>query len=289
MTFVGKILVVVQVVLSVCFMAFAGAVYTVHDNWKTKAADLQEQVAIGEQQMNSLQEEYDQYKNGMTSQLNSERDRANAAEAQGAGLQQTLAAVRTELDAVKTERDTQRALAAIAGDEAKFRQNEALALRQVNDDLYKSLNAKEAERRSLEDDLFSKEVEVESMVAKQGRLLDELVVLRKVISSNGLDTDPKTYKGQQTPPPVVVGVVENTTTGKRNGADLIQLSIGSDDGLAMGHSVFVYRSRVEEGERPRYLGKVRIIHVTPDKAVGEVINRAKNGIIERGDNVTTKL
>ena len=35
MTFVGKVLVIVQVVLSLCFMAFAGAVYTVQQNWKT--------------------------------------------------------------------------------------------------------------------------------------------------------------------------------------------------------------------------------------------------------------
>jgi chromosome segregation ATPase len=35
MTFVGKVLVVVQVVLSLCFMAFAGAVYTVQQEWKT--------------------------------------------------------------------------------------------------------------------------------------------------------------------------------------------------------------------------------------------------------------
>ena len=35
MTFVGKVLVIVQVVLSLCFMAFAGAVYTVQQDWKT--------------------------------------------------------------------------------------------------------------------------------------------------------------------------------------------------------------------------------------------------------------
>ena len=36
MSFVGKILVVVQLVLSVLFMALAGAVFSVHQNWKDK-------------------------------------------------------------------------------------------------------------------------------------------------------------------------------------------------------------------------------------------------------------
>ena len=34
MSFVGKILVVVQLVLSVLFMAFAGAVQSAHVNWR---------------------------------------------------------------------------------------------------------------------------------------------------------------------------------------------------------------------------------------------------------------
>ena len=41
MTFLGKIVIVVQVVLSLMFMAFAGAVFSVQTNWKTRAEGLQ--------------------------------------------------------------------------------------------------------------------------------------------------------------------------------------------------------------------------------------------------------
>ena len=37
------------------------------------------------------------------------------------------------------------------------------------------------------------------------------------------------------------------------------------------------------------LGKIRVVETWPDKAVCEVVNKTKNGIIQRGDNVTTKL
>ena len=34
MTFVGKLLVIIQLVLSICFMALAGAVFTRHTQWQ---------------------------------------------------------------------------------------------------------------------------------------------------------------------------------------------------------------------------------------------------------------
>ena len=45
MTFVGKMLVVVQLVMSLVFMAFAAAVYSVQQSWKDEAASLQQQVS----------------------------------------------------------------------------------------------------------------------------------------------------------------------------------------------------------------------------------------------------
>ena len=45
MTFVGKILVVVQLVLSLLFMTFAGAVFSVEQNWKTARDDVQQELS----------------------------------------------------------------------------------------------------------------------------------------------------------------------------------------------------------------------------------------------------
>ena len=36
-------------------------------------------------------------------------------------------------------------------------------------------------------------------------------------------------------------------------------------------------------------GEIVIINTTPDKSVGEVIENTRNGVIQKGDNVTTKL
>ena len=93
--------------------------------------------------------------------------------------------------------------------------------------------------------------------------------------------------GQQ-PPPVVEGVVMDARKSARQGTEFVEISLGSDDGLAKGHSLFVYRG-ANGGDRGKYLGKIEIVYVTPDKAVGTVVERAKNGVIQKGDNVTSKL
>ena len=43
------------------------------------------------------------------------------------------------------------------------------------------------------------------------------------------------------------------------------------------------------GVQNKYLGEIRLKLVTADRAVGVVVDRAKNGVIEREDYVTTKL
>ena len=110
-------------------------------------------------------------------------------------------------------------------------------------------------------------------------------MFKKALAANGLETDPKAYAQAQAPPPVVDGEVMDTR--KTQGRDLVEISIGSDDGLRKGTRLFIYRGG--EGQRSKYIGEIRLTLVVPDKAVGVVVDRAKNGQIEKGDYVTTKL
>jgi hypothetical protein len=52
--------------------------------------------------------------------------------------------------------------------------------------------------------------------------------------------------------------------------------------LAVGHTAYISRGA-------KYLGQIKIVRVSADRAVGSVVQRAKNGIIEEGDHVSTKL
>jgi hypothetical protein len=76
-----------------------------------------------------------------------------------------------------------------------------------------------------------------------------------------------------------------TRTNDKSGVELVEITLGSDDGLAVGHELYVYRN----GGQGKYLGQIRIVHLEPDRAVGRVLPETKNGVIERDDNVSTRL
>jgi hypothetical protein len=74
--------------------------------------------------------------------------------------------------------------------------------------------------------------------------------------------------------------------GKINRVDgnLATISIGSDAGLAKGHTLEVYRL----GAKPTYLGRLRIIDVQPKQAVGQVLGKMKESL-KVGDQVSSSL
>ena len=289
MTFVGKLLVVVQVVLSICFMAFAGAVFSVQTNWKVAHKELVEQAELDKTAFEDLEEEFKDFKDAINIQLTNETDRAKAAENDARLLTQQLATKTTELDTTKTELFTQRELAIIAGEEATERRKEAVAQRVVNENLHASLNDVITKMRSLENVIFNESIKSKGLIGKHQKLLAEVKNLKSQARANDLDPSPAAVASRQAPPPVVVGLILETKKGNRRGSEFVEISLGSDDGLLKGHTMSVYRTGAQAGQRAKYLGEIKIVHITPDRAVGTVIDRAKNGTIERGDNVTTKL
>jgi len=285
MTFVGKVLVVVQVVLSVCFMTFAGAVYTVQTNWKKKADDLGKQVASLQSASRDADQEFTDYKTTATANLKAQKTRADTFQAQAAGLAQQVAALKADNERTATESNRQTELARVANIEAGERRKEALRQGAVNKNLHTLIDKLVAQVRGLEDAVYGRDRTMKAVSRRHTQLLQQVAFLRKVVRLNRLSTDPAEYAGKNTPPPSVTGVVLNTLPGQRQRATLIEISIGSDDGLVKGNKLDVYRS----AGKGSYLGKIRIVYVTPDKSVGELIEKTKNGVIKRGDNATTKL
>lgn len=76
---------------------------------------------------------------------------------------------------------------------------------------------------------------------------------------------------------------------KANRVQFVNITIGSDDGLLVGHRLDVLRLSPDGQGATEWLGQVEIVSIEPDSAVAEVVLAAKNGIIQEGDNVTSKL
>lgn len=286
MTFVGKLLVIIQLVLSICFMMLAGAVYTRHMTWRDVAKELESAVASRDADYQKLQAEKDKVIKDLEADVARANNEATDAKAELRLAQNEIENQKILIDTQKTELNTQQALATISGDEAKIRREEALSARRINEQLNTALNDQNQRVRQLEDELFNKEVGAKLLTEKYESLLKGMATLRKVLVANQLDPDPSKYARKLAPPPLVMGkVIDTKQSGRGTSRQLIEVSIGSDDGLTEGNMLYVYRV----GEQNKYLGQIRLELVTPDRAVGVVVERAKNGVIEKEDYVTTKL
>ena len=82
------------------------------------------------------------------------------------------------------------------------------------------------------------------------------------------------------PPQNVKGVITNTDVG-----GLVTISLGSDAGLATGHTLDVFRLR----EGGKYLGRIRLIDVKATEAVGRPVQKMMKGTIQVGDQVASDV
>lgn len=285
MTFVGKILVVVQVLLSIFFMAFAVAVFTIQKSWQDAFNTQAETLSQAQVDLNNTQEKLDQDKTNLTAKAKKAEDRAITNEATNTGLKRQMEVLRRQRDTARTERDNQVALAQIAGEEAKSWREELMVQRAANDKLHVTVDDLRKQTRTQEDEIFSKDTTIRTIAARHVKSLKEAAFLKKVVRQHGLETDPDVVERMLNPPAVEGKVRDTQRARKRGNFELVEISIGSDDGLVKGHVLDVYRT----SGSGKYLGKIKLVYVTPDRAVGTVVERAKNGIIQRGDNVTTKL
>lgn len=288
MSFLGKLLIGLQLFLSVVFLVFAGAVFSTQKNWKAAKESVDSNYTKIDADKKQVEEAFAAYKTRMEIDLKNEQQRAADAEGRAKTLKDQVEVTDKELVAAKTNADEQTELAKVSVEEARQRKEEALLQRGINNDLQKLLNEKQDRVKALEDVKFNLQVAEKALQDKHMKMLDVLALMQKIIAANGLSTDPQTVAGLQTPPPAVDGEVLETKRAGRSGSDLVEISIGSDDGLAEGHKLSVYRPQSAE-RAAKFLGDIKLVYVTPDRSVGAVVLRAKNGVIERGDNVTSKL
>jgi hypothetical protein len=103
---------------------------------------------------------------------------------------------------------------------------------------------------------------------KNLQLIAQVSRLSSVLNSNGLDE----FSNITLVTPDVDGIVTDVAM------DMLQISLGYDDGLREGHELDVFRGA-------NYLGRIVIRKITPSSAVGEIILKYRRGEIKKGDRV----
>ncbi|MBI2805742.1 MAG: hypothetical protein HYX68_12250 [Planctomycetes bacterium] len=119
-------------------------------------------------------------------------------------------------------------------------------------------------------------------------LLEQNQALSKRIALLESGVNPNTIVVRNPNDPNPPAVLVNGKVEKVDGGDLIQISLGTDQGVHKNHTLDVYRITPE----PKYLGMVRIVDANFRTSVGRLVvsgNRAFRPQLKTGDLVTSKL
>lgn len=279
---VGKILIVMQLVFSLCFMCFAGAAYTFHAQWKTKATDLQSKLTNAETNARVSGEAKDAEVKAANELKTKAEEAAKSVSARVVDLETSLKQTEGLLASAEQQRDKAMAELVVAQEEAKSRVNETSVSRSEIKRLRDQNNAGIAERRALEDQLLDAKGQNEDARERERQNIAIIADLRDKMRFYGHDPD-EPVEGI-VPPPIepVRGLVEGAQKNQSRSLELVQISIGSDDKIAKNMRLTVSRGA-------KFICDITVTEIYPDKAVGRVIEETRNGNPERGDNVTTKL
>ena len=276
MTLVGKIFTVLILVMSIAFMMLAVTVFATHRNWRD--------LVVAPGGLKSQIEDVD----SANLRLRDENARIQGQLAlEQASRRFALGALQSRLDEAEQERDTQvsefaqlfaahqiivETLNTNGVNLTEMTEEVALVrdqIRQAEEDR----NRKFGDVVRLHDQLSSLEGKRQKLEERQAQLLDQVGRMQKVLARNDLDE----FTPIDNQPPPVDGIV--VEVGRK---DLIEISIGSDDGLRKGHRLEVFRNNA-------YLGRIVVVETAPDQAVGRILPEYRKGIIRKGDRVATKL
>jgi hypothetical protein len=290
MSYVGKILVVLQLVMSLVFMAFAGVVYTAHVKWNAEAQKQQKAAADLQKKLGDATATAETNERGWKVKVEEAVQRAETAEAAQRLLTKEVERLKAEIGETQVARKTATQQSSIALSESSARVEEANNVRELIHDLTVKRDKELAERIRMEDELRSKEQELAQAEVTNKRLIGRIAQYQQALQQAGINADITQLATKGAPPPAIEGkIMEIKPSRERGASELVEVSLGSDDGLKKGHEMTVWRSGASAGQKARYLARIEIVRVDPQRAVGRVIEDSRNGVIQRGDNVTTKL
>lgn len=282
MTFVGKILVIVITVFALFFLALSTVVFSTAKNWKEEAATQKSKVSDLTGKVTTL----DGAVKATQEQLKSEADQHKQ---QASQLQGRIDALTKDIEQRSTELTQQRETVAKAQEsmrgalrEAEARKAETDQLRQQLAAVQQQANEFKIRQTELDDEIRILNRQLETATSNNKSLRERVTVLSNVVRDAGLTDAVQQASGTNRVPPDVEGKITRVDRANQR----VEISIGSDDGLSVGHELELWRTT----PTPEYLGRIRVEAVDPDHAVGTVIGKTIQGKkIQEGDIVSSQI
>lgn len=276
MTLLGKFLATFIFILSVAFMVLSLAVNASHRNWRDAVLDpstgLKKQIEVISR---------------TNQQLTDDRQRTEA------DLGREQAARRTALASLQTQLDQMEQV--LRTSEATVQQLEAKSteLAQTDRSRAEELQRLTEETRKLRDQIRTEQEDRDSLFAETLKMTDQMNLLRgslqgQIERNEQLAAQLGRYREVVEMKGIDVNEPLDGAPPDRNGTvlvvnrplDMVEVSIGYDDGLRDGHMLDVTRSG-------RFVGRLRIRKTEPNRSVAEILKDYNQSPIQEGDRVDT--
>ncbi len=287
MNLVGKILTVLIFVMSLIFMSFAVAVYATHVNWK-KVVDnadplpgenkgLNQRLQDEKARYQELKDKFDRLQADYAAEKDAQVQVRGKLEAENETLKHDMRLL--EEEQAKQQEAVREATAAMnaALDTAAKLREETIRRRDEIREAEHQRDAHFDNVQKLTDELHAAVNKRESLKRISDQLAADLAKAKRVLRHHDLTVETNIAST----PPQIDGLVTAVQSG-----GLVEISLGSDDGLMEGHDLNMIRPTPSGST---YVGKIRVIRTAADKSVCKVIPEFLKTQPQRGDRVTTKL
>jgi len=261
-------------------VGFMAVTFTTRDNWKKYTENFKRELDISGSNALFLQKTTAELKQKLqTAMLELDTEKKNARlnlDKLEANMKDLQARLDEELlKAKEADLTGQKAL----GEVARLKE-EAKDLNKVIEDRQKKIVDMEKSAKELREFALAREKEAQDDRARNESLRDALQKKERELAE--FQAGPKGKQALSAPPAKVRGTIEKVTD-----LDLVQISLGSDQGLKKNHVLQVQRMK----PRPEYLGSIQILEVDFHKSVGRwmTTSRPEGKRLRPGDQVLSSL
>lgn len=286
MTIVGKILVFIVLAFSLVICGFTIMSYAARVNYDLALKEANKLAKTAQLNAQQFHEE--------AARAQAEADnRVAAAQAENKSLREELEGNKARIDGYTKSLNEANArasqfetMAKAAQADVKRRQEDVDKLRETLAEQINQTGKLVKEKNELRDRAVAAEIQVKALSDRIVRMENQIREAEKTIfvlqQNAGSTSRTLAARGTNPPPEHIEGLVKTADPG-----GLLKLTIGSDSGLVKGHTLELFRLSPIAAQS-KYLGKVRILDVTPQEAVAQPIGRL-TAPAQAGDHVADRV
>jgi hypothetical protein len=273
MTLLGKIFTVAILIASLFLMFVAMVVYATHTNWQTAYNAKQAQLQAAQQEKANLESQYGNQVSQLKAEMEAAQQDVRKLESERVALVNQNTAIQREVDQLRAQRRENDALVKATEENNNRLTEEVVKLRDLIRENQQARDEAFATTLKATSQLHTTAGDLATTKERNEQLVQQVASLNRSVLEHGINpNEPVTDQ--------VRGKI--TATRRADGGQLIEITVGADDGIRPGGTVEIFRG-------DRYLGRAEILRAEPDKAVGRILREFQQGQIQEGDDVATKF